>query len=84
MPTYDFLCITCRHRFEGFLAKPSEASPGCPKCGKPVQRLIGGGAGFVVKSSLPAHCHSERPDGTCRRETEGVGCCGRKEPCSHD
>ena len=83
MPTYDFVCAACRHRFEYFLNKPDAVPPVCPKCGESVRRMIGSGAGFVMKSSRPTHCHSDRQDGPCRRETEGVGCCGSKEPCRH-
>jgi putative FmdB family regulatory protein len=52
MPTYEYACEACGHRFEEFQsikAKPIEV---CPKCGKKkVKRLISGGAGFLFKGS---------------------------------
>src|SRR5437870_10972334 len=52
MPTYDYKCNACGHRFEKF--QPMSAAPikKCPKCGKmKVQRLIGTGAGLIFKGS---------------------------------
>ena len=52
MPTYDYLCSNCGHKFENF--QPITASPlrKCPKCLKMrLQRLIGSGAGIIFKGS---------------------------------
>ena len=52
MPTYEYACKACGHRFERF--QPMSASPvrSCPRCGKRrVSRLIGSGAGFLFKGS---------------------------------
>ena len=51
MPTYEYECRSCRHRFERFesiLAKPSAA---CPKCKKASKRLISIGGGALFKGS---------------------------------
>jgi putative FmdB family regulatory protein len=51
MPTYDYECTKCGHRFELFqsmLAKPRKR---CPKCGGALRRLIGPGAGMIFKGS---------------------------------
>ncbi len=52
MPTYDYLCSNCGHKFENF--QPITARPlrKCPKCSKMrLQRLIGAGAGIIFKGS---------------------------------
>jgi len=51
MPTYDYCCLTCGHQFENFQPMTSKPLKKCPKCGKKVERLIGGGAGIVFKGS---------------------------------
>jgi putative FmdB family regulatory protein len=51
MPTYEYECESCDHRFEEFqsiMAKPIEM---CPVCQGVVRRLIGAGAGFLFKGS---------------------------------
>lgn len=51
MPTYDYKCLECNHRFELF--QPMTASPleECPKCHGKIKRLIGAGAGPIFKGS---------------------------------
>ncbi len=51
MPTYDYECEKCGHRFEHFQKMSDELLKKCPKCGKKVQRLIGGGSGIIFKGS---------------------------------
>lgn len=52
MPTYDYECDACEHRFEQFQSITSEALRKCPKCGKmKLRRLIGPGAAIVFKGS---------------------------------
>ena len=50
MPTYEYECKACGHRFEksqSITAKPVKT---CPECkAKSVQRLISSGAGFIFK-----------------------------------
>lgn len=55
MPTYDYACDACGHRFEVFepmSASASTARP-CPKCGAAEQarRKIGAGAGVIFKGT---------------------------------
>ncbi|MGE3802238.1 MAG: FmdB family zinc ribbon protein [Candidatus Kapaibacterium sp.] len=60
MPTYDYLCKKCGHRFEYFQSITSDALTTCPvsecieedaeaKGTGPVQRIVSGGAGLVFK-----------------------------------
>jgi putative FmdB family regulatory protein len=52
MPTYEYLCQKCGHKFEQFQSITADAIKKCPKCGKnAVQRLISGGAGLIFKGS---------------------------------
>ena len=52
MPTYDYLCASCNHKFEKFESMSANPSKKCPECGKmKLQRLIGSGAGVIFKGS---------------------------------
>ncbi len=52
MPTYDYQCDACGHRFERFQAITAAALKKCPDCGKlTLKRLLGTGAGLIFKGS---------------------------------
>ena len=52
MPTYDYQCGACGHRFELFQSITARAVRKCPVCGRlKVRRLIGSGAGIIFKGS---------------------------------
>jgi len=52
MPTYDYECASCGHRFELFQSITARAKRKCPACGKrKLRRLIGPGAAIVFKGS---------------------------------
>ncbi|WP_319562208.1 FmdB family zinc ribbon protein [Marispirochaeta sp.] len=51
MPTYDYECQSCGHVFEYFQSMSDDPLKECPKCGKEVKRLIGGGMGIIFKGS---------------------------------
>lgn len=52
MPTYEYACSACGHKFEEFQSIKAEPIKKCPACGKnKVQRLISSGAGFIFKGS---------------------------------
>jgi len=52
MPTYDYECTACGHRFEKFQSITAPAIRKCPRCGKrKVRRLIGAGGGIIFKGS---------------------------------
>jgi putative FmdB family regulatory protein len=52
MPTYDYACDACGHRFELFQSITAAPVKKCPACGKrSVQRLLGTGAGILFKGS---------------------------------
>jgi len=51
MPTYEYECQRCLHRFERFQGIKDEPVKRCPKCKGKVARLIGTGAGVIFKGS---------------------------------
>ena len=52
MPTYDYECSACEHRFEEFQSIKAKPIKRCPKCGgHKVRRLIGSGVGLIFKGS---------------------------------
>jgi len=52
MPTYEYECAACGHRFELFQSMTSPPVKKCPKCGKAkVSRLIGSGGALIFKGS---------------------------------
>jgi putative FmdB family regulatory protein len=52
MPTYDYLCDSCGHKFELFQSMKDDAVRKCPKCKRlKLRRLFGTGAALVFKGS---------------------------------
>lgn len=52
MPTYDYECQACGHRFEHFAKLHDTSIRACPACGKKkAKRQIGAGSGFIFKGS---------------------------------
>ncbi len=51
MPNYDYECKSCGYTFEVFQNMSDPLLKSCPKCGKSVRRLIGGGMGIIFKGS---------------------------------
>jgi putative FmdB family regulatory protein len=51
MPTYDYECMECKHRFEMFQSMKDDPIKKCIKCGGKVKKIIGAGAGIIFKGS---------------------------------
>ena len=52
MPTYDYECDACGHRYELFQQISENPKKKCPKCGKSkLRRLFGTGAALMFKGS---------------------------------
>lgn len=51
MPTYEYRCTLCQHRFEAFQKMSDAPITTCPQCAGPVQRLMGAGMGLIFKGS---------------------------------
>lgn len=75
MPTYEYECRQCGHRFEQQQAMADAPIKVCPECSGEVHRLVSGGTGFINKSGGNGH------SGGCSLEQTGRTCCGREERC---
>lgn len=51
MPTYEYECEKCGHKFELFQSMKDEPIDKCPECKGPVVRLMGTGAGIIFKGT---------------------------------
>ena len=52
MPTYDYECTACDHKWEDFHSIKAKPKRKCPECGKlKAKRVIGPGAGIIFKGS---------------------------------
>ncbi len=52
MPTYDYACDACNHRWEEFQSIKADPIKKCPQCRKAkARRLISPGAGILFKGS---------------------------------
>ncbi|MEI6808382.1 MAG: FmdB family zinc ribbon protein [bacterium] len=51
MPTYEYACNSCSHKFEKFQGISDPPLKRCPKCKHKVRRLLGGGGGLIFKGS---------------------------------
>jgi putative FmdB family regulatory protein len=75
MPTYQYLCENCGHKFERFQNITARPLRKCPKCDKArVKRLIGTGAGVIFKGSgfYQTDYRSESYKKSEKKEKEGV------------
>jgi putative FmdB family regulatory protein len=62
MPTYEYVCDACDHRFEEFQSITAEPLQKCPACGKKkLRRLIGTGGAILFKGS-GFYCTDYRSD----------------------
>lgn len=51
MPTYEYQCGHCGHRFERIQKISDSSRVECPRCENIAERLISGGAGLLFKGS---------------------------------
>ena len=51
MPTYDYRCTKCGHRFELFHSISDDKLKRCPRCKGRAVRVPSGGAGLLFKGS---------------------------------
>lgn len=90
MPTYDYECLSCRHLFEAFQSIKAEALKKCPKCGKKVQRLIGGGGALLLKGSgfyqtdyrSTSYKEGQKKEGSSQKDSCATTGCKQPVVCS--
>jgi putative FmdB family regulatory protein len=51
MPTYEYQCEGCLHRFEVFQSIKALPIEICPKCRAKVRRIISGGSALIFKGT---------------------------------
>jgi putative FmdB family regulatory protein len=75
MPTYDYQCRSCAHRFEAFQSITASPLTRCPHCRKKVDRLISAGAGFLFKGSgfYTTDYRSKSYQEAAKKDQEGSG-----------
>ena len=72
MPTYDYVCDECGHRFERFQRMSEGNLRKCPECGRlKLKRLMGTGAGVIFKGSgfYETDYKRKSPNGTARKSS---------------
>ncbi len=50
MPTYEYECLECKHKFDVFQSIKDDPIKICEKCGKDVRKVFGA-AGIIFKGS---------------------------------
>jgi predicted nucleic acid-binding Zn ribbon protein len=64
MPTYDFLCEVDKQSLSDvYLATREADNPSCPKCSKPMERILSLGGRHVGASAFPYVTKNIRKDG---------------------
>jgi putative FmdB family regulatory protein len=89
MPTYEYICTKCQHKFEIYQSIKDDALDVCPreKCGRKswgkgkVKRVIGGGAGIIFKGSgfYITDYRSESYKTAAKKETETKSSAGSEK-----
>ncbi|MCS5623423.1 MAG: zinc ribbon domain-containing protein [Candidatus Marinimicrobia bacterium] len=52
MPTYDYICNSCKKMYKYFQSMSDDALTKCPECKKDsLRRVISGGTGLIFKGS---------------------------------
>ncbi len=81
MPTYEYQCLSCKHKFEVLQSITSKLITKCPKCGKKVKKLISSAGGFIFKGAGFYATDYKKPTKSsvtaCPKSKEGCsGCSG--------
>lgn len=93
MPTYEYECKSCHHRFEKLQPITAKPAASCPRCRKPSKRLISRGAGVLFKgsgfyatdyrsASYKKKAQSESKGSSCEPKGSSGGC--GKSGCPKD
>lgn len=72
MPNYEYRCLACGSTFTRLQGMQEARLEQCPECGGQLERLITGGAGFILKGQ-----------GFYRNDYQKSACCGQSRGCDH-
>jgi putative FmdB family regulatory protein len=86
MPTYEYECPHCGHRFEALQKITAKPLDKCPKCNKKVKKLISTGVGIIFKGSgfyatdyrkktKTEPLETKAKDNVCPKMKEGCNAC---------
>jgi putative FmdB family regulatory protein len=82
MPTYEYECTSCGHRFEILQKMSDKPKTKCPECGKKLKKLISSTGGFIFKGPgfyATDYKKQKNPSGSCPNPHGGcAGCTERK------
>src|ERR1700761_9534642 len=76
MPTYEYECENCGHRFDEFQSFKDEPLKKCPACGKEtLRRLFGTGAAVLFKGSgfYETDYRSDSYKAAAKKDAEATG-----------
>ncbi len=75
MPTYEYECKKCEHRFDKFQKMTEKPLSKCPECGGKVARIIGMGGGIIFKGPgfYTTEYRSENYKKREREDKQGIG-----------
>jgi len=83
MPTYEYECQVCGHKFEILQKMTDKPIDQCPECGKKVRRLFGAGSGIIFKGSgfyeTDYKKKSAPPQDKCKSDTPECANCPAKK-----
>jgi putative FmdB family regulatory protein len=79
MPTYEYECLKCQHRFEKFQGIKDKPLKVCPRCGGELKRLIGAGAGIIFKGKGFYQTDYKKSSGGETGKDKGKGVNGKSE-----
>jgi putative FmdB family regulatory protein len=88
MPTYEYECLSCKHKFEILQSINEKPKNKCPKCGKKLRKLISSTGGFIFKGSgfyatdykKNNKSQDSSSSATCPKAKEGcVGCPAKRD-----
>ncbi len=80
MPTYEYVCTECEHKFDVFQSMNDDPIEKCEKCGGKVRKLFGTagiifkGSGFYVNDYKKGEAKKEATKETAPACAAGGGC----------
>ena len=83
MPTYEYECKACKHRFEARQKMTDPPLKACVKCGGKVRKLVSAGAGLIFKGS-GFYITDYRSDGYKKRAKEDSPSVGTESKTASD